>query len=204
VSKGCGLIERFSEDIDITLFREDLHAPTSVANLEALSGKQRVRRLEDIRQACQAFIGGALREQFEQLADALPNIGGTLSVALDGDDPDGQTLLVQHPAVSDRDAYVRPAVKIEAGAKSALDPHAPLVVRPYISDDLTGFDLAVANVTTVDSVRTFWDKVLILHSLRRSFEGRGVLRGLLAPAPWVLGRCSRACRPAPPNPRDVS
>ena len=50
-------------------------------------------------------------------------------------------------------------------------------VRPYITDDLPGFDLAIPNVTTVDPVRTFWDKVLILHSLRRSFEDRGVLRG---------------------------
>jgi hypothetical protein len=177
LSKGYGLIERFSEDIDITVFREDLDAPASVTELEALSGKQRSKRLEDIRQASQAFIGGALREQLERLAATLPVTGGTLRVALDDDDTDGQTLLVQYPAVSDRDAYVRPAVKIEAGAKSALDPHAPLVVRPYISDDLPGFDLAAANVTTVDPVRTFWDKVLILHSLRRSFEDRRVLRG---------------------------
>jgi hypothetical protein len=85
--------------------------------------------------------------------------------------------LLQYPAVSDDDQYVRPAVKIEAGAKSALDPHTPLVVRPYVADDVAGFDLTVPNVTTVDPVRTFWDKVLILHSLRRSFEDRGVLRG---------------------------
>src|SRR5271168_5020059 len=72
---------------------------------------------------------------------------------------------------------LHPAVKIEAGAKSALDPHTPLVVRPYVADDAAGFDLVVPNVTTVDPVRTFWDKILILHSLRRTFEDRGVLRG---------------------------
>ena len=68
-------------------------------------------------------------------------------------------------------------MKIEAGAKSALDPHQPLVITPYVADELKNFDLTVPNVTTVDPVRTFWDKVLILHSLRRSFEDRGVLRG---------------------------
>src|ERR1019366_2986906 len=47
----------------------------------------------------------------------------------------------------------------------------------YVADDAAGFDLTVPNVTTVDPVRTFWDKVLILHSLRWSFEDRGVLRG---------------------------
>jgi Nucleotidyl transferase AbiEii toxin, Type IV TA system len=177
LSKGYALIERFSEDIDITVFREDIDTPASVADLEALSRKQRDRRLEDIRKACRAFIGGTLKTQLEGLAAGLPIIGGQLRVTLDGDDADGQTLLLQYPAVSDDDQYVRPAVKIEAGAKSALDPHTPLVVRPYVADDVAGFDLTVPNVTTVDPVRTFWDKVLILHSLRRSFEDRGVLRG---------------------------
>jgi hypothetical protein len=177
LSKGYGLIERFSEDIDITIFREDIDVPALVADLEALSRKRRDRRLEDIRKAGQAFIGGTLKAQLEELAAALPVTGGHLRVVLDDDDADGQTLLLQYPAVSDRDPYIHPAVKIEAGAKSALDPHTPLVVRPYVADDLTGFDLSVPNVTTVDPVRTFWDKILILHSLRRSFEDRGVLRG---------------------------
>jgi hypothetical protein len=50
-------------------------------------------------------------------------------------------------------------------------------VRPYVAGDVTDFDLTVPNVTTVDPVRTFWDKILILHSLRRSFEDRGTSRG---------------------------
>lgn len=177
LSKGYGLIERFSEDIDITVFREDIDAAASVADLEALSRKQRDKRLDGIREACQAYIGGSLRMQLEGLAARLTATGTTLHVMQDDDDADGQTLLLQYPSVSDQDRYIRPAVKIEAGAKSALDPHTPIVVRPYVADDLQSFDLAVPNVTTVDPVRTFWDKVLILHSLRRSFEDRGSLRG---------------------------
>ena len=73
--------------------------------------------------------------------------------------------------------YIRRTIKIESGAKSALDPHAPLTVRPFIADDLAGGDLSVRNVTTVDSSRTFWDKVVILHGLRRWFERRGELKG---------------------------
>jgi Nucleotidyl transferase AbiEii toxin, Type IV TA system len=172
-----GQIERFSEDIDITVLREDIDAPASVADLEALTRKQRDRRLDDIRKACQVFIGGTLKTQLEGLAAGLPVVGDSLRVTLDEDDTDGQTLLLQYPTVSDQDQYIYPVVKIEAGAKSALDPHTPLVVRPYVADDMTGFDLTVPNVTTVDSVRTFWDKILILHSLRRSFEDRGTLRG---------------------------
>ena len=38
-------------------------------------------------------------------------------------------------------------------------------------------DLTVANVTTVDPSRTFWDKVVILHGLRRWWDRRGELKG---------------------------
>ena len=55
LSKGYGLIERFSEDIDITVFRADIDAPASIEDLEALSRNRRERRLDEIRQACQAF-----------------------------------------------------------------------------------------------------------------------------------------------------
>jgi len=48
LSKAYGLIERFSEDIDITVFREDLDEPASVEELEALPNKKRRVRLDAI------------------------------------------------------------------------------------------------------------------------------------------------------------
>ena len=99
-------------------------------------------------------------------------------VELDADDPDGQSLLLWYPtATAAGNDYIRRAIKIESGAKSALDPHAPVTVRPFIADDLASCDLNVRNVTTVDPSRTFWDKVVILHGLRRWFERRGELKG---------------------------
>ena len=38
-------------------------------------------------------------------------------------------------------------------------------------------DLTVGNVTIVDAERTFWDKIVILHGLRRWFDIRGELKG---------------------------
>jgi predicted nucleotidyltransferase component of viral defense system len=40
LSKGYGLINRFSEDIDITAFREDLDQAASADELEGMSGKK--------------------------------------------------------------------------------------------------------------------------------------------------------------------
>jgi hypothetical protein len=88
-----------------------------------------------------------------------------------------KTLLIRYPEVEPRDdAYVRPVVRIESGAKSALDPHRQAIIRPYVSDDLGDLDLSVADVTTIEATRTFWDKVVIAHGLRRWYDRRAVIR----------------------------
>ena len=182
LSKGYGLIARFSEDIDITVFREDIGEAATVEELEALSGKKRAARLEAIKAACQAFINGPLRVQLTALLrGALEGSGISPErgrVEPDDDDPDHQSLLLWYPSVTaDGADYIRRAIKIESGAKSALDPHSPVVVKPYVADELPTTNLAVGNITTVEPDRTFWDKVVILHGLRRWWERRGELRG---------------------------
>jgi hypothetical protein len=181
LSKGFGLIERFSEDIDITVFREDIGEKASVEALEAMSGKKRQAKLDAIKKACQQFIGGDLLTQLSAtMADTIAATGNKTSdarIELDPDDESQQSLLLWYPSVTEAsDGYIRKAVKIESGAKSALDPHAKHLVAPYLAADLPEFDLSIDNVTIVDAERTFWDKVVILHGLRRWFDARNVLR----------------------------
>jgi hypothetical protein len=181
LSKAYGLISRFSEDIDITVFREDLGQAASIEELESLSGKKRHAKLDAIKSACREYIQETLLGQFgDVVRSALTEAGieaNRPSVVIDPDDPDGQSLLFWYPSVTAaKDDYVRPAVKIESGAKSALDPHQDLTIHPYVSDELPQLSLSVQNVTTVVAERTFWDKIIILHGVRKWFENRGVLR----------------------------
>lgn len=176
LSKAFGLISRFSEDIDITVFRDDLGQGAEIADLAALSGKKRRARLDAIRSACQAYIAGSLTEQFTQIAaSVIP--GNRFRLEPDPDDQDCQSLLFWYPAVTATPGdYIRSAVKIEAGAKSALDPNIESSVTPYVTQDLPNLDLTIANVVTVKPERTFWDKVMILHGLRQWHDRRGELR----------------------------
>jgi hypothetical protein len=181
LSKSFALIDRFSEDIDITVFRNDLGEPASVEELEALSGKKRRARLDAIKEACQSFIAGPLIRDFSELAaDGMAGAripADRYRIELDTADADQQTLLFWYPAVTTtNDDYIRSAVKIEGGAKSALDPNVTTSVKPYAADDLPNTDLAVGGITTVEAQRTFWDKVVILHGLRRWYAHRGQLR----------------------------
>jgi len=175
LSKAYDLIRRFSEDIDVTVFRDDLDQPASVEELEGMSNKKRQAKLNAIRDSCRAYITGPLHIRLsEQVADAT---GGMGRVEIDEADRDGQTLLIWYPAVEAKPAdYIKPAVRIESGAKSALDPNAPVRIKPYVADDVASLDLTVPGVTTIEPGRTFWDKVVIAHGLRNWFVRRGELR----------------------------
>lgn len=88
-----------------------------------------------------------------------------------------QSLLFWCPSVTARMGdYIRSAVKIDSGAKSALDPHTSATIVPYVAEDLPDLDLKVANVVTFRPERTSWDRIIILHGLRQWYDRRGVLR----------------------------
>ena len=179
LSKGFGLIKRFSEDIDVTVFRDDLGQAWSIEELSQMSRKKREAALDAIKAACEEYINGALLKELAQIAaEAASRTGiaaGQLTIEPNPDDR--QSLLVRYPTATLVDGYVDKIVKIESGAKSALDPNSVKPIVPYADEDLPGFDLKVPNVTVVDAERTFWDKVVILHGLRRWYEIRGELRG---------------------------
>ncbi|MDP9424297.1 MAG: nucleotidyl transferase AbiEii/AbiGii toxin family protein [Pseudomonadota bacterium] len=179
LSKSFGLIKRFSEDIDVTVFRDDLGRAWSVEELSQLSGKKREAALDAIKAACEDYINGALLEQLAQIAaDAASRTGMDAGqLRIEPNPADRQSLLVRYPTATSADRYIDKVVRIESGAKSALDPNTIQPIAPYANDDLPGLDLTVPNVTVVDAERTFWDKVVILHGLRRWYEIRGELRG---------------------------
>ncbi|KQV64064.1 nucleotidyl transferase AbiEii/AbiGii toxin family protein [Caulobacter sp. Root343] len=179
LSKGFGLIRRFSEDIDVTVFRDDLGVPASVQDLQAMSGRQRGLMLDRIATAGAAYIQGDLRQELWALVTEMARrTGATLAdFGLDPDPNEAQTLLLTYPTVTPPDGYVLNTVKIESGAKSALDPSSVRIIKPYVDDDTPDLDLSVNGVVVVDATRTFWDKIIILHGLRRWFDIRQELRG---------------------------
>lgn len=180
LSKAYSLISRFSEDIDITIFREDLDINIAVEELEQLSGKQQRKYFEKITTASQNYIVQELKPFLQKMLDAIFKEVNTSdqapTVEIDLGDDSKQTLLIKYKSLTQEDPYVLPTVKIECGAKSALDPHQFMTIKPYIADDIPGISLVVNNVVTINPERTFWDKIIILHGIRRWFDIKGTLR----------------------------
>ena len=69
-------------------------------------------------------------------------------------------------------------------------------MRPYVADDLPSLALAVSGVLTIEPTRTFWDKVVIAHGLRRWYERRGVLRQEASARRGTTTTCTACCRRA--------
>ncbi len=171
LSKVFGAIQRFSEDIDMVVFRDDIgfagdRDPTN----SELGTNARNRLAQELKETASEFIRGALATE---LVELFPDC----AVAEDADDPDLSTLLVQYPSLYDSgsDAYVLPRVKIEGGARSALDPHALQELSPYIADELAGENLTVGGLITIDPERTLLEKALILHGWHCGFRDQGRL-----------------------------
>lgn len=182
LSKAYDLISRFSEDIDITVYREDIGHPADIATLQSWGRNKRNEYLGAIKATCSSYILGDLKDRLTlQIRNELNDAGirmPALKVVIDASDKDQQTLLVEYPSLeaSGKDDYIESKVKIEAGAKSALDPSNRITIKPYIQEEFIGGDLSVPNVTCIAPERTFWDKAVITHGLRAWFEARGSLR----------------------------
>ncbi len=161
LSKAFGLICRFSEDIDLVVYRKNLgfDADRDPTRPIGLSNRERKALFDELTTACSGYIQG-------DLADALTSIMGEICRILpDGDDNDRQTLLIEYPTLypSRLVAYVLPRVKLEAGARSALDPNTTGSVIPYIANDLPDWSFKVGGLHVIAPGRTYLEKLLILH-----------------------------------------
>jgi len=162
LSKVFGLIDRFSEDIDLVVYRDDLgfegdRDPTAA---ESLSKRKRERLFETLAEKCISYIHGDFRAA---LTRAVGEVVEGCRVVADTDD--SPTLLVEYPTLypgSDA-AYVAPSVKIEAGARSALDPNQTDCATAFIDHELHDSSLDVGNIRVLSPRRTYWEKLLILH-----------------------------------------
>lgn len=161
LSKVYGLIDRFSEDVDVSFHREFLgfgedHDP------EAATGKEQNRRIEALQRACQDCIRETLLPQLHESMAGL--LGGTGGWSLEIDPQDGQTLLFHFPQAGGRGlSYIAPVVRIELGARSDHWPSEDHGIRSYLGGT---FDLPMghATVRSLAAERTFWEKATLLHA----------------------------------------
>lgn len=165
LSLAWGLIDRFSEDLDLTIARAALGFGGDAAPERATSRKQQSLRLKALKTACRAFVQGPLAAG---LAQRIGAVAGDRPWRLtpDAEDPDGQTLLFDYPSLfpAAGGRYVAPTVKIELGARSDPWPVATRTIRPQVAVVFPqAFARAEVDVQALLPRRTFWEKAMLLH-----------------------------------------
>lgn len=168
LSKSYGLIERFSEDIDLTISREASPLNEVKDPMEGgISGNERGRRIDALKENAQRFVGETILEGLTtQVTEALEGAEGW-QLLIDPNDPDRQTILFYYPqTATEADGYVKPTIKLEFGARGGTEPQNETTIRPYVSEDFPAlFQDASCCPVTLSVTRSFWEKATILHAL---------------------------------------
>lgn len=163
LSKVYGLIDRFSEDIDLSIERDffGFGAPNDPEH--APSKKKQNRIIDNLSQACSDYVQ---TQMLNDLKDAMAAklTDAEWSVFTDPDDPDAQTLLFEYPSKTTNNGYIRPIVKIEIGSRSEHWPVSEHRIRSYAKEALEDkIHESKIMVRVLNAERTFWEKATILH-----------------------------------------
>jgi Nucleotidyl transferase AbiEii toxin, Type IV TA system len=168
LSKVYGVIDRFSEDIDLSMSPAFVGAKE--ATFDAL--KSRTRREAALAQM-QAHCGEQTRKilmpRLEQaIVEHLGRPKGKPSWLRYDDDPIARSPVVhfEYPTAEAMGLeYLRREVKLELGSLTDQRPTGQHAVRAWVVDD---FPAAFADwqcqVTALELSRTFWEKATILHA----------------------------------------
>ncbi len=164
LSKVYGIIDRFSEDIDLSIERNFLGFDENKDPEKAASKKKQRAMLDDLAVACSEYV------QNKMLTDLKTNIAEKLGttddwkIVIDTSDSDGQTLNFEYPSTTPSGGYIRPFVKIEMGARSEHWPVSEHKIQSYAKEALkekVHEDEVLVRVLNAE--RTFWEKATILH-----------------------------------------
>jgi hypothetical protein len=168
LSKVFNAIERFSEDVDLSLNREDLGFGDERDPYVAPSKKKARRLIDELTERCVGEIrDSVLPILTEDFASILGASGETWSLAISAIDP--QTVFFTYPRGrperSSATGYVQPQVRLEIGARSDHWPVMAGKVEPYAAAEFPNvFEKQRAIVRTLAAERTFWEKVTLLHA----------------------------------------
>jgi predicted nucleotidyltransferase component of viral defense system len=156
LSKAWGLINRFSEDIDLALDRKFLGFEGDLSN----------QQIKKLRKASFAYITDkfypTLKTKFEETG--LTNVEINITETTDSDQ-DPRIIEIFYPSVFDNMGYIRPKVIIEVGSRSLREPFSVRSFRSFVGENYPDQPFADSSILipTVNPERTFLEKVFLLH-----------------------------------------
>lgn len=163
ISKVWNAINRFSEDIDLAIDR----------SLFDLDGELTKKQVKKLRKVSSMFVR---EELFGQLCEAIAStpLYGLCEIEAQPDGvgdstyPEPRIIYVKYASLfSDKIDYILPVVKIEAGARSLLEPTLNVAIKSLVDVALPSITTSLVDVEVRTAVaeKTFLEKCFLLHEL---------------------------------------
>ena len=167
LSKVFGVIDRFSEDIDLSVFPKVLGFADSTLDDEP-SRSKRAKHFKKLQASCADFVTGPFQARLEEtFRDILGGRSGKRSWLTFQEDArtHSPVLLFEYPSsLPPERGYIDPTVKLEFGSLTDQQPTGTHPVKPMLADVIPAFKDEVEGVVALEVERTFWEKATILHS----------------------------------------
>lgn len=158
LSKAYGLIQRFSEDIDLILDWQVLGYGKDEPWLERSNSKQDAFNKE-VNSKTETFLRDKFLPELRQ--DIRREVSDKMDCYIDIDDP--QTIVFEY-AHGFSDLAILPVIRLEIGALAAWTPATVKNITPYAAEQYPHlFIQPTTEIMTVLPERTFWEKATILH-----------------------------------------
>lgn len=173
LSKAYGIIERFSEDVDLTIrgaapMIDTIPSPMA----EGIGTKERERRTKALKTAAQHYVADIAMPSLARAIELTLGSREGWSIEPDPDDKNQQTLLFNYPRTlgnEDGVGYIKPRIKLEYGARGEPEPFEQRSIVPYLAEEFPDeLPDAETSVETLSVTRTFWEKATILHALHHN------------------------------------
>jgi len=158
LSKAYGLVERFSEDLDIVLDWRVL----GFSKDEPWESRSNTKQDQFNREANDRTVT-FLKDEFVPtvMADLSSELGSGVHIKPDADD--AQTILLTYPQEFS-DQTILQEIRLEIGALAVWTPAEQKEIIPYAAEHYRHlFVEPSTSVLTVRPERTFWEKATILH-----------------------------------------
>jgi len=158
LSKVYGLIQRFSEDIDISISREFLGFPGNLT-------KGEIRKL---RRKSHDFTSRELKKIIEnQLIEyGIPKEKFEIIVENEKiSDQDPETIQLNYQSVFNEIKYLPQRVLIEIGARSSAEPYEKRIIKSIIDENYPDLEIAESSfeINVIRPEKTFLEKLILLH-----------------------------------------
>lgn len=160
LSKVFRAIDRFSEDVDITLdYRDLIRNPGVDIFSSQMSNNARKNLNRQLKMKARDHVKKIIYPYLSQLFFEATDGKGRIEIG-----EDEETLWLHYPVLSQKEEqYLGNWILVEFGGRNTIEPNEPCLIAPFIAEALPKLTFPEAHVVVLAAERTFWEKATLIH-----------------------------------------